>query len=96
MANNAKGALFKNDRKQGNNHPDYKGNFTLTRELLSDWAAALGSSNELKVYMSAWIKKGQTGNYLSLSVEAPWKKDGGSTRPAPKPQSRDDEEEAPF
>lgn len=78
MVANANGALFKNDDKKKANHPDYKGNFTLTAELLKALAQAMGNSNELKVYLGAWLKEGKSGKYLSLSVNAPFEKNGAA------------------
>lgn len=49
-----KGVLFKNDKKETENHPDYKGN------------ALVGGA---EFWISAWIneKKDGTGKYMSLS-----------------------------
>ena len=46
------GILFKNDRKASERHPDYKGNATIGGE---------------EFYLSAWVKQGRNGKFLSLS-----------------------------
>ncbi len=46
------GILFKNDRKASQRHPDYKGNATIGGE---------------EFYLSAWVKQGRNGKFLSLS-----------------------------
>ena len=47
------GALFKNDNKTKPNHPDYRGSYT-------------NEHNE-EFWVSAWIKSGRKGNFLSLA-----------------------------
>lgn len=49
------GTLFKNDRKQSNNHPDYKGD-----ALLMDGT---------EVWLSGWKKEGNKGTFLSISIK---------------------------
>ena len=49
------GALFKNDQKQGDNHPDYKG------------SAMIDGSD---YWVSAWINTSKNGvKYMSLSLQ---------------------------
>ena len=48
------GALFKNDRKESDKHPDYKGDLTIGGQ---------------DYWLSAWIKKSSTGkSFMSLAV----------------------------
>ena len=47
------GVLFKNDKKETGNQPDYKGNITVDGQ--SYW-------------LSAWIKEGKTGKFMGLAV----------------------------
>jgi len=53
--NNNRGVLFKNDKKETDNHPDYKGRIDV---------------NGQEYWLSAWIKerKGTNQKYMSLSV----------------------------
>ena len=48
------GALFKNDRKEKDTHPDYQGNCTI---------------NGVEYYMDAWLKQGQNGKFMSFSFK---------------------------
>lgn len=48
------GALFKNDRKEQDRHPDMKGNATI---------------NGVEYWLSAWTKTGQRGKFLSISFQ---------------------------
>ena len=47
------GVLFKNDKKETGNHPDYKGNLTV---------------NGQDYWLSAWIKEGKSGKFMGLAV----------------------------
>ena len=48
------GALFKNERKEKDSHPDYRGD------------CKLGGKD---YWISAWIKKGAKGTFMSLSLQ---------------------------
>lgn len=53
--NNMRGALFKNDRKEKDTHPDYKGQCEI---------------NGVEHWVSAWLKdKKDGGKFLSLSFQ---------------------------
>lgn len=65
------GALFKNNRREQPKHPDYRGD-------------ALIDGREYR--LSAWIKEGQTGKFMSLSFTP--KEDGKATRYPPKEEKR--------
>lgn len=54
------GALFKNDRKEKDTHPDYKGSINIGG---TEWQ------------LSAWIKDGKKGKFLSLSAQQPYQKE---------------------
>jgi hypothetical protein len=52
--NTDRGVLFKNDRKESERHPDYKGNINVGGQ---------------EFWLSAWIKDGRSGKFMSLSVQ---------------------------
>ena len=47
------GVLFKNDKKETGNQPDYKGNIRVGNQ---------------EYWLSAWIKEGKTGKFMGLAV----------------------------
>ena len=47
------GALFKNDRKDSDEHPDYRGDLDV--DGVAHW-------------INAWLKEGKRGKFLSLSI----------------------------
>jgi hypothetical protein len=47
------GSLFKNDRKEKENHPDYAGSIMI---------------NGKEHWLSGWIKEGKKGKFFSLSI----------------------------
>jgi hypothetical protein len=48
------GALFKNDKKTTDKHPDYRGQINV---------------GGTEFWLSAWIKTGKSGKFMSLSVQ---------------------------
>lgn len=71
--NNLRGVLFKNDRKESDSHPDYKGSAEV---------------DGVEYWLSAWIKTGANGKFMSLSFRA---KEQPKNPPAREPvkQTRD-------
>ena len=54
--NTNRGSLFKNDKKESDNHPDYKGSINVEGK---------------ECWLSAWLKTSKDGKkYMSLSVQA--------------------------
>jgi hypothetical protein len=48
------GVLFKNDRKEKPNHPDYKGQMNV---------------DGTEFWLSAWIKDGRDGKFMSIAIK---------------------------
>jgi hypothetical protein len=68
--NTNRGVLFKNEDKQSDKHPDYKGNINVGGK---------------EFWLSAWIKEGKKGKFMSLSVKA--KEDRQQKQQAQTPRS---------
>jgi hypothetical protein len=49
------GSLFRNDKKEKDAHPDYRGDAVLL--------------DGTQVWLSAWIKQGKKGKFMSLSIQ---------------------------
>lgn len=74
--NTNRGSLFKNDKKETDKHPDYKGKINV------------GGTD---YWLSAWIKEGKSGKFMSLSVSEM------DSKPKPKQTGFDDlDSDAPF
>ena len=58
------GSLFKNDRKESDKHPDYRGTYK--------------HHDGTEFYVSIWIKKGKKGKFLSLATST--KNNNGNTK----------------
>lgn len=64
--NTNRGVLFKNDRKTKDTHPDYQGSIDVDGE---------------EFWLSAWIKDGRKGKFMSLSIKP--KEEQQEAAPAP-------------
>jgi hypothetical protein len=51
--NTNRGVLFKNDRKETDRHPEYKGSINVDGQ---------------EFWLSAWVKDGKSGKFMSLSI----------------------------
>ena len=51
--NSNRGVLFKNDRKETERHPEYKGSINVDGQ---------------EFWLSAWVKDGKSGKFMSLSI----------------------------
>lgn len=54
--NTNRGILFRNDRKDTEQHPDYTGKLNIEGQ---------------EHYLSAWLREGKKGKFLSLSIGKP-------------------------
>ena len=52
--NTDSGALFKNDRKEKESHPDYRGQLNV---------------GGVEYWISAWLKTGKKGKFMSLAIQ---------------------------
>lgn len=52
--NTNSGVLFKNDRKELDKHPDYRGSIDVDGK---------------EFWLSAWIREGKNGKFMSLSIK---------------------------
>lgn len=67
------GVLFKNDKKEKESHPDYRGSVNV---------------GGAEYWLSSWIKSGAKGKFMSLSV-TPKDAPKSAPKPAPKPDDFD-------
>jgi hypothetical protein len=68
---NNTGVLFKNDRKQEELQPDYKGNVRV---------------NGQEYWLSAWIKEGKNGKFMGLAL-SPKEEQGQAPQAKAKPKA---------
>ncbi|MNG14294.1 hypothetical protein D3C84_980340 [compost metagenome] len=66
--NNLSGVLFKNDKDGNEKRPDYKGSAEI---------------EGVQYWVSAWIRDGAKGKFMSMKYEAKEKQAARSTDPAP-------------
>jgi len=77
-----RGALFTNDKKEQDNHPDYKGSLNV---------------NGVDYWISGWKKKSKAGaTFLSLSVRPKQEAVRQSTQPTRKAPAKDDFDDLAF
>lgn len=70
------GTISKNEQKKESKHPDYKGGAMI---------------DGVQYWVSAWIKKGENGNFLSLAFSPKEGQSSGNTKSGTS-RGRDDDE----
>ena len=78
--NTNRGALFRNEQRKSDTHPEYKGSINIDGE---------------EYWLSAWVKTAKTGNkFFSLSVQA--KNTKSVPQPRPAAPAEDFADDIPF
>jgi hypothetical protein len=72
--------LFKNDKKETSNHPDYKGNIRV---------------NGQEYWLSAWIKEGKNGKFMGLAL-SPKEEQGQAPQAKSSKKIEDMDSDIPF
>jgi hypothetical protein len=74
------GVLFKNDKKETSNHPDYKGNVRVDGQ---------------EYWLSAWIKEGKNGKFMGLAL-SPKEEQGQAPQAKSSKKIEDMDSDIPF
>lgn len=65
------GALFENDRRSKDSHPNFRGELTLTKPLLKELVDMAKEGKEIKISLSVWNKVAKSGKaYMSIAAQA--------------------------
>ena len=80
--NNLRGALFRNDKKESDSHPDYKGSCEIAGT---------------EYWISAWLKESKAGaTFMSLSFKDKAETSKPKAETKAKPKQADFEDSVPF
>jgi hypothetical protein len=68
------GALFKNNDRQKDTHPEYRGDILI---------------NGVEYWLSAWVKEGKNGKFFSLAAKKKEERSGDTVKRNPGKQEED-------
>ena len=74
------GVLFKNDKREKESHPHYKGNIRVAGQ---------------EFWLSAWVKEGKNGKFMGLAV-SPKEEQTSQPTSKPKGKIEDMDQDIPF
>ena len=79
-----RGALFVNQRKEKDTHPDHRGNLEIDRDLIKELVNQVNNGEQFgKMEVVGWNKSSdRAGNYISLSASKPYVKPEDQPQPA--------------
>ena len=76
------GALFTNQRKTSDKHPDYRGNLEISVDLLKILVEQHKGQEKINMDLVGWKKTSKSGaTFLSLKAEKPYKKEEQTSAP---------------
>jgi hypothetical protein len=72
-------ALFTNDNKKVETHPDHRGKGVLSGEVLDYIIQAYNAGEtEIAIELATWVKDGKTGTFRSGKFSVPFRKEGNA------------------
>ena len=93
-----RGALFKNNNKEKENHPDYRGNLELDKDLIREAVEQVNNGAKFaKIEIAGWNKVGQNaGDFISVVASKPYVKPDTAPQSAPQPTPQINDDKIPF